>query len=83
VIDVRTDLLDPDAPVHPPAGMTVEECLAYRARMRELQRQDGLAELAARRSGRLTPRAVLAAEERDRFRIEAAEDRREGRDDPR
>jgi hypothetical protein len=83
VIDVRPELLDPDAPVHPPAGMTVAECLAYRARLREQQRQEGLAELAARRAGRLTSRAVLAAEERARHRIAAAEDRREGRTDPR
>jgi hypothetical protein len=98
VIDLshRPELLDPDAPVHPPAGMTVEECLAYRARLRELQRQDALGEAHSRRAARgqihpddtrpvyrIPSRVELHTEERDRLRIEAAEDRREGRDDPR
>lgn len=74
------DLLDPEAPVHPPAGMTTDQCLALRAKFREQNRQDGLAEMRARRSGRGLNRAELDREDRAQFRIAHAEDRREGRD---
>jgi hypothetical protein len=78
-MDISPALLDPDAPVHPPAGMTVEQCLAVRARLAENARLEELAEEAAQLAG-LTPNPhQLAAEDRDRFRIAAAEDRREGR----
>ena len=80
-MDISAALLDPDAPVHPPAGMTVEECLAVRKQLAEQQRLDGIAEAHARRAGRYPSRAELAKEAKARHRIAAAEDRREGRDD--
>jgi hypothetical protein len=70
---LNLDLLDLHAPVHPPAGMTVDECLAVRARLYELHRQEALAELAARRAGRVRSRAELEAEDRAQHHIDHAE----------
>lgn len=78
-MDISQALLDPDAPVHPPAGMTVEECLTVRKQLAETARLEELAEDAAREAGLLPSPAVLEAEDRDCFRIAAAEDHREGR----
>lgn len=77
--DISPALLDPDAPVHPPTGMTVEQCLAVRARLAETARLEELAEEVAQLAGLVPSPAVLEAEDRDRFRIAAAEDHREGR----
>jgi hypothetical protein len=78
-MDISPALLDPDAPVHPPTGMTVEQCLAVRARLAEQALAEELAEDEARETGHYPNPAHLAAEDRDHFRIAAAEDHREGR----